>query len=845
MPSRNRFASTPYLIVILAGLVSGDLYPSLAPFFLPRWTWLPLGFAIVFLGTRGAGGRRLAWLFLAFLFGALRAENVYRPHLPPQHIARFASGERLFVEGRIVRTWLVKPRSGALTLEVTQIRTREGWVPSQGRVRVRVWQAKNLWPEGATVRAFVKLRRPRNFGNPREFDYVAQLARARVYATASLANDADLEVVPSPADPTVSPFVQWRRDIARIFGHVAAPREAAVLSALILGDQSGIDPDLRRAFSRSGVSHVLSISGLHVSLVGGTSFLCFRFLLARSQTLLLRANMPKLSAVLALVPVLLYGSIAGSGIPIRRSICMLGAVAGALVTDRLASAPLIVTGAALWVILSSPGATADISFQLSFGAVGILVASGRAFLHWWPAESGRTSREARSVWRNLARWATGSLFVTGCAALGMAPWTLWHFQHASLVSPVANLVVVPILGSAAVLIGLTCAFLTPVSEGAAQLCAWTAGHFVAFGCALVQWFSSLPAAAVHLPTPTVFELSASQALLATLLACTSAGRKRAGVLTGVFTILAVGVRASAARQAESLEVFFFSAGQADATLIVFPDGRRWLLDAGGLGAGDFDSGERVLGSALWGMGYRRLDALVLSHPQFDHYGAMPFLVPAFAPDTFLSNGERSTAASFARLKATLADHSVTEKTLYRGCHACFAGVSVRVLSPPRHLRPSTANDASLVLLFEFSGRRLLFPGDIEKSREQELLHTDPDLAVDLVKVPHHGSRTSSSPDFVRATGAQLAICSVGYQNRFRFPHREVVGRYATVGSQILRTDWDGMITVRVDHSGRLVWRTQAGPWQEWQPVTRGPLAVAGFCASSRSASFIDWNCPQR
>ncbi|GIW44961.1 MAG: DNA internalization-related competence protein ComEC/Rec2 [Candidatus Binatia bacterium] len=834
-----RHGVTPAML-FAAGLLAGDGLAAAAPCTLPLWA-LALYCGSVGVVCRGPpAARALAVAAIGFLVGFVRASTVYAPRsFPPGHVAQLRLPDAYEVEARVRSGNLVTGRKATLVLDVLRVRQRGRWERATGRVRVTVYVARTAWIEGSVVRAFLKLRRPRNFGNPSEFDYEAHLARQGIWVTASAESDERWEQV-GRAHVLFECLARWRRRVVGLFDATSSAREAAVMRALVVGDQSGIPPDLREAFSRVGVGHVLSISGLHVALVAGAGYLAARFVLSRSEAILLFWNVPKVAGAFALVPVVLYATIAGESVATRRAILMLAVFLGALLSNREAYFPNVLAVAAILVVLAAPGATGDISFQLSFVAVWALGRAARVFRSWWPAAPPSQAVEGRRWhWRRfaegLARYVAASLWLSGAATAATAPFTAWHFYQVSLIAPVANLCLVPILGSLAVLFGLAAAFTEPWCRPLAAWFAYAGGEVVSWGCAGMERMARLPWVAVHGVSLGFVEIAAWFFALGVLLPAGRVGR--APLLAAAMVVLLVGgaVRVHQGFRTAALEVTVWSVGQANAALVRFPDGTRWMVDAGGLGDGGFDLGSRVIAPALWQRGVRSLEALVLTHPQFDHFGSMAALVRFFEPALFYHNGRHGQGARFQQLQARLASWRVRPVALYAGAERCFGGARVRVLHPHSSARSRNPNHDSLVLLLEFGGRTMLLPGDIEAEQEDALSEEWRGQPVDVLLVPHHGSRTSSTAAFVAATRPRLAVISAGWHNRFRFPHREVVRRYASAGSLVLRTDWDGAVDIRMDSIGRLFWRTTRPPWNRWheEPLL-GP----------RPEKFVDSTCWQ-
>jgi len=433
-----------------------------------------------------------------------------------------------------------------------------------------------------------------------------------------------------------------------------------------------------------------------------------------------------------------------------------------------------------------------------------LVYAGERFWPWWRQwEEARLLRlrgwHAR-LWRTVAAY----IMVSSSALAATTPLTAFHFNQVSVVAPIANAVVVPLLGSVAVALGLLAALLDLLWEPAAQLCVWLAWPALWMGLRLVQLAAALPGAAIRVVTPTPAELGIAYAALFALVRWS--GRMRCWSIA-VLVVLATGDAAwwyLDRYHRRDLRVTFLSVGQGDSAVVELPGAEVMVIDGGGLGGEGFDVGERVVAPFLWSRKIAHVDYLVLSHPDWDHYGGLAFLTTHFSPREFWWNGMSTASPRLAELFTALADCGVARLTLRQGAQRHLGAVEAHVHAPPARLDGLKDNDRSLVLGLTFGPTRVLFTGDIEATGEATLLaNADGSVASQVLKVPHHGSRTSSSARFVDAVGPAIAVLSAGFENRYRFPHPDVLRRYAADHSLVLRTDLDGAVQLRIDAAGHI------------------------------------------
>lgn len=803
-------ARSPPLLVVAAGLVVGDAaagrWPM--PYGVAAIASIALGVAVLLY--RPGLARRGGLFILACSYGALAAEHVYRPGLSATHVVQFAGRAPVAVEGRLDGDPVARGERVAFYVSVQHVDSGRGWQAASGLIRLTVRHVAGRWLDGDRIRVRTTLRQPRNFGTPGEFDYVAHLARRQVYVTGYVDDDASIELVARADRGFGTSLVRWRQRVGDLIDATLAPTAAAVLRALIIGKEDGISNQLRQAFSRAGVSHVLSISGLHVGLVASAAYATQRWLLARSEWLLLASNVPKLAVVSSIVPVLLYANIAGSNVATTRSVVMILVFLGAVVVDRRRHLMVSLAVAAIGVIVTAPGSSLDISFQLSFVAVWALALANQRFWAWWPGFAElrllrlRTDWRAR-LWRPLLLYAV----VSSSALAATTPLTALHFNQVSLIAPLANLLVVPVLGSAAVMLGLLAAFCEPLSHGLAGLVVRLAGICVTLGVWLVEHFAALPGAALRLPTPRLGELLLSYVLLGLVLYASGRTRRIGVALALVLMLVDIVNRCVFEDTAGELRVTFLSIGQGDAAVVEMPDGKVAVIDGGGIGDGSFDVGERVIAPFLWWRGITRVDIVSISHPQFDHFGGLRFVVQQFAPREVWTSGRVANGTRYEQLAGSLRDNAVRAIVLRAGNWRDYGDVRIRVRGPSEANPAHDLNNDSLVLQLEYAGRRVLMTGDIEAPAETQLLQSSAGLASDVLKVPHHGSRTSSTPAFLAAVSPHLAVVSAGFQNRFGFPDAHVVRRYLAHGSIVARTDIDGAVEVRIGKDGAVRYRRYA------------------------------------
>jgi competence protein ComEC len=573
----------------------------------------------------------------------------------------------------------------------------------------------------------------------------------------------------------------------------------SIAAALLLGDGASIPPEIRRRYARAGVSHVLAISGLHIGLVAAATYAAARWLLGRSERALLTLNVPKLATAATLPPVVAYAAVAGTNAATLRATVMAALFLSALLFDRSRHWPATLAVAAAVVCSISPGAAFEASFQLSFAAVIAIVAGGNRLLeaydnwaeqHLWRLSAPRCA--------TLGRWIVASQGMTLLAMLATAPLTLHHFQQLSAVGAISNLVIVPIVGMGAVAFGLVAVWVTPVLPGAGGVLFGICCRLLAAGDELTGLFAGLPAADLHLPSPSAAEIATYYALLAT----PWIRKRRLRTAVAGITILAAAVQVASwyveRAGGDELRVTFLSVGQGDSTVVELPGGRVILVDGGGLST-TFDVGERVIAPFLLRRKILTVDSVVLTHPDFDHYGGLSYIIDRFGVKEVWTNGSRGGGSRYHRFQRACRG-GAKQVLARRGVRRLAGGVEIAVLHPPR-AGTDDSNDASVVVRLAYAGVGILLTGDLERDGERELVGRGGDLHSTILKVPHHGSRTSSTALLLEAVAPRLAIVSVGHRNRYRMPHPDVVERYRSRSIAVLRTDRDGAVEIRVAPSG--------------------------------------------
>lgn len=803
-------AGEPATSLVVVPLAAGVLVGGAVVTGAGMGAWLGTCAAAIALATTAAvAPPRVRVVLVALLAGGVLGgarAALERMPLPADHVAHRAGRVPVAVEGTIVASGRV---SGAerLVVRASTYRSATGHGAARGLVAVTVAHPTRAWPAGVRVRFVARLRRPRNFGNPGGYDMRRALARRGVFVTAFLWDDRTLALASGDDDGLMA---RLDRALGSARGAIGAAVDAAsaepargFLRAVLIGEDGALAADTRRALARTGLSHVVSVSGFHLAVVAAAAVVVGRRLLLRSERLTLAWNVAKLAALAGAVPVGVYAALAGGSIPASRSLLMYGTFVVALLADRRTDGVRSLAAAALVLALLVPDVAADISFELSFVSVAALVLVAVP-----PAR--RSSPAARTWWRTVLGVVAASLRVACAAAAATVPLTAWHFQQVSLIAPIANLVALPLLGPATLLPGLAAlplvAFIPSLAVALLRLAALAAD----VGLRLATALAAVPAAACETPMPNGAEVALAYAVLAAPLVWPRMRRPfRRVMVAGLLALVAVDVAYWTWERAWSprLRVTFLSVGQGDAAVIELPrGGGAVVVDGGGL-PGAFDTGERIVAPFLRSRKIRRLEALALSHPQLDHYGGLAYLAEHFAPRAFWSNGTRADALGFARLERALAAAGTRRIVLRRGMRAlAAAGATIDVLHPTAPEREDP-NNGSLVLGVAYGGASVLLTGDVEAPAEGELLQgadaripaglAPPGAAV-VLKVAHHGSATSTSAPFVAAVRPTIAVISDGADNRFGFPAPAVLRRLRAARAEIWRTDLDGAVQLASD-----------------------------------------------
>ena len=655
---------------------------------------------------------------------------------------------------------------------------------------------------GERLRLHASLRAVRNFANPRAYDHAAALARRGIWATAHAIGS---EMVRQAGSGGAHSIAGARQRIGRLIDRSLAPIDASLLRALVIGDEAAVPAWLWEDITAAGLAHLLSVSGLHVALVWGVVFAAVRWLLSRSEWLLLHAHVRAIAALGALAPALVYAELAGLSIPAARSVGMTALFVTILAIGREVRPRTVLCLTAGLISLVWPGSPLDVSFQLSFASVLSLMLLGEAW-------SRPRNHPLRTGWMRLWEGAALACLTPAAALIGTAPLVALHFNRWTPIGLITNPVLVPLAGVPATLVGLVGAAVSNVSEALAVEC---------FGLAswplrALRWGAStavsVPYGSVRVFTPTLLEVALAYALLALPW---SPPRPR-WFVAGILSLIAavdVGAWTHERWIRADLRVRFLDVGQGDAAVVELPHGPVLVIDGGGFARSRFDVGERVIAPYLWSRKIRRVDFLVASHGDWDHQGGLHYLARTFSPRELWVTGRPTERARLSRLEDEVLRAGGRVRTLAAGQRLLLShGVTIDCLHPPEEGELSS-NDSSLVLRLRLGNDSLLFTGDIETRGESMVVAGEPNGPVDLLKVPHHGSKTSSTEALLRWAQPRIALFSLGAGNAYGFPHSAVLERYRRIDARAVRTDRDGSLGIVTDGTAMEVrtWRGEAHP----------------------------------
>lgn len=723
---------------------------------------------------------------------AWRAHERLADELP-----RAWEGRDIVVEGVVSGLPQEGERGTRFLFDARGVATAGAVVPSRMSV---TWYAQRPGVAGATApapairagerwRFTVRLKRPRGLANPHAFDFEPWALERGIRATGYV------RAAPAPVrleehEPG------WPQSLHRLRGDIrdsvratlGDARFAGVLVALAVGDQDAIAAPDWEVFWRTGVGHLVSISGLHVTMLAGLAFAIAAFLWVRVPRLALALPARKAGAVAGVAAATAYTLLAGFGVPAQRTLVMLATAAACLLADRHSSPSRVFAAAVLAVLVVDPWAVLSPGFWLSFGAVGAI------FLAFAlrPRPPGALRVAARTQ-----------------AAVTLALWPLLAslFGEVSAVSPVANAFAIPLVSL--VVVPLTLA-------GSLLPLPWllVPAHAILEAAMVpLEWLAAFPFAVAECAAAPVAAVACAVAGACLLLAPRGLPMRWAGAAL----VLPLAFFRAPSPAAGEAWIDVLDVGQGLA-VVVRTAAHSFAYDAGPSWNAESDSGNRVVVPFLRGEGVRRLDGLVITHADDDHAGGAASVAKAREPKWLLS----SLPEGDGRLD--LAPRAVA---CVAGTQWEWDGVAFEVLHPAAAaLRDRRReNDRSCVIRVAAGSGSALLAADIERQAEGELVaRSRHRLRSDVLVVPHHGSRSSSTPAFVDAVSPSVALVSVGWRNRFRQPSPLVEARYRESGASLLRTDVDGAIRVELPAraGGMVAVRSHAERRRYWSDRSPGP-----------------------
>ena len=889
--SSTKFSHFPLLwlsIFFAAGILVSNWYPIRTEIFLVACglcavsaaTFRHKNFAAIIVGFAFAFAGAASFQTQQNNIAADRIRSIYDSGL-------IASGMPVEIDGVVNSAPEAAYDGYFLMVSVRSIEGSEKKIAATGDVRVFVptrkpddakeFKAKDF-RSGDVARVGCDLMREEKFQNPGVVSRIELLDLQGIDATCTVKSPALIEKTGRIDKFSLTEWVRDRRqNLIEDFRQLFEPKTAGVMIASLLGDKYFLDKDTADVFREGGTFHVLVISGLHITFIGGLALLFIRLFTSR-----------KLIQILGACSFLwAYTFAVGAEVPVVRASIMFTAIAFSQVVRRKGSLLNSLGLCALILLGWKPDDLFSASFQLTFASVAAIAAMGfpaaeklRAIGRWMPtAETPFPARvpgwlkrfcemlywrdgvweieERRQVWsarifkrpflirfnrtsfQSMAAYLVEGVLISVIVQIWLLPFGIVYFHRITPVGIFLNLwvgvciAIESFLAVAAVALGQVSALLAIPLARLAEFFNWlllsipqiftdASVRLPAYNGAsrMIYVFYFLPvlflAVIVFRWNPFAYGKSSEKAGSSSLIF-----QKRFAYISALLLFFSIAIVVthpfSTPRSDGRLHIDFLDVGQGDSALVTFPDGETLLIDGGGqirFREEDSDNfepdapriGETVVSQFLWEKGYSKIDYILATHADADHIQGLTDVARNFAVREAFFARMPVSDTEYAELDGVIKKRRIAVSRLSRGDLISIGGVDVEVLFPENDDSPNAVSDNnhSLVLRLVYGSRAFLLTGDVERKAENAMLSTPEYLAADVIKVPHHGSHTSSTQQFIDAVRPQIAVISVGRRSRFGHPHKDVVERWENSGANVLTTGENGTISISTDGSDLIV-----------------------------------------
>lgn len=768
-----------------------------------RWTVRTVGQSLTLFGV---------------VLGGVLYWNLFVRVIGESTLPQFATGRPVTLAGTIVDPVRHGPERTVLVLAVLDIADEAGRVPVLGRVRLTWRDADRDVYQGDRISLTARLRRPGGLMNPGGFDYAAYLERQGIDAVASVSGPGRITVVETatgrwPLHP-LHLIDEWRSRIRKAALASLSDAAPGIVLGMIIGEADYVIPAVRDLFMATGTVHLLSISGSHLGLIALSSFLVIRTIARRLPArwllaLSLYVTPTRLAAVATAPLLIFYTLLAGAQVATVRSLVMILLFLWAVWLGR-ENILLWTLATAAWVILlADPRALFEISFQLSFVSVLAiaLIVRQEAEDRVPAAPEGLASAWRDRVWR----WGREYLWMTMGVTLATAPLVAYYFNQIAWLGVIGNLLVVPLAGFVLVPLGLVSAIWLLMTGSDVLPLAWLNQAVSDAVVTIVRALAAIPGAEWHVASPSLLAMALFYLFVIMVMRMKRPLWLRATLTSVVLLTPAWWVWSPRLSDGHDFHVTFLDVGQGDASVIELPDGQTVLID-GGAAYDTFDLGRAVVAPYLWDRGIRRIDHIIATHPQLDHVGGLATLIDKFEVGRYWSNGAVRDEPFYQRLTSALRVHQVAEGSVWADVVLIESkGCRLRVLNPPHandaapllvamSTSGSLLNNQSIVTRLDCGPHSVLFTADIEGPSIDRLRRTDASFNARIIKVPHHGARSSLDPRWIAEAKPDLAVISVGRTNPYGHPAPSVLAAYQHEHIPLLRTDEDGAIRIHASLS---------------------------------------------